>query len=133
MVGQPLVIQAKQVQDRGVKIVDMNLVFDCSEAEVVGSAMDCSTFDAAAGKPHREAERIVVASVAVLGRRRATELAAPNHERFFQETALLQICQQLGDRPINVFAQPFVARVVFAVRDHLCGRRFTFGKIQAAE
>jgi hypothetical protein len=133
MVGQPPVIQAKQMQDRGVEIVDMNFVFDGGEAKLVGSAVDRSAFDAAAGKPHREAIRIVITSVAVLGRRRATELAAPNHERFFQETALLQICQQLGDRPINVFAQPFVARVVFAVRDHLYGRRFTFGKIQAAE
>ena len=38
-VGQPRVVEAEQVQDRGVQVVDVDLVLDGVEAEVVGLAV----------------------------------------------------------------------------------------------
>ena len=40
MVGEPLVVEAQQVQDRGVEIVDMDRVFDDVVGEIVGLAVD---------------------------------------------------------------------------------------------
>src|SRR6266851_3787589 len=61
-VGQLLVIQAEQVQDRGVKIGDVAWVVDSPEAELVGRADGLAALDAGAGQPHREAVRVVVAA-----------------------------------------------------------------------
>ena len=39
-VGELLVVEAEQVQDRGVQVVDVDAVFDGLEAELVGGAVD---------------------------------------------------------------------------------------------
>ena len=39
-VGEPLVVDAEQVQDRGLQIVDVDGVLDDVVAEVVGAAVD---------------------------------------------------------------------------------------------
>ena len=38
--GEPLVVEAEQVQDRGLQVVDVDLVLDGAEAELVGLAED---------------------------------------------------------------------------------------------
>lgn len=114
-VRQPLMVKTEQVQDGRVQIVNVDLVGDGRKAERIGRTMDGATFDTAAGQPHRKAIGIVVASISVLRRRRATKFAAPNNECFVEQAALFQISQQLCDWPVNVFAQPFITRIVFAV------------------
>ena len=52
-VGELLVVEAQQVQDRGVQVVDVDLVLDGLEAELVGRAVDVPPLHAAAGQPHR--------------------------------------------------------------------------------
>ena len=37
-VGEPGVVEAEEVEDRGVEVVDVDLVLDAGEAEVVGLA-----------------------------------------------------------------------------------------------
>ena len=76
-----LVVEAQQVQHRGVQVVDLELVLDDLVAVLVGLAVDRAAFDAAAGQPEREAERVVVAAVRALGERRAAELARPDDQR----------------------------------------------------
>ena len=39
-IGEPRVIQAEQVQDRGVKIVNVNGLFDGADAVLVRGAVD---------------------------------------------------------------------------------------------
>ena len=39
-VGELLVVEAQQMEDRGVQVVDVDLVLDGLEAELVGGAMD---------------------------------------------------------------------------------------------
>ena len=43
-VGEPLVVEAEQVQDRGVQVVHVDAVLDGAEAELVGGAVDVPPF-----------------------------------------------------------------------------------------
>ena len=61
-VGQPLVVDAQQVQHRGVQVVDVDLVLHRPEAVVVGGAVDLAAAHAAARQPHGEAVGVVVAA-----------------------------------------------------------------------
>ena len=63
VVGEAFVVEAHQVQNRGVQIVDGLAVFDGAVAEVVGGADDGAAFDARARQPEREAVGVVVAAV----------------------------------------------------------------------
>src|SRR5215468_10927327 len=74
------VVEAEQVQDGGVQVVDVDGVFRGVQAEFVGRADDLATLDAAAGQQGGEAVGVVVAAVGALGHRRAAELAAPDHQ-----------------------------------------------------
>ena len=55
-------VEAEQVQDGRVQVVDVDLVLDGVVAELVGRAVDDAALEAAAGHPHREAERVVIAA-----------------------------------------------------------------------
>ena len=77
-VRQLLVVEAQQVQDRRVQIVDVDLVLDGGEAELVGRAVDVPALDAAAGQPHREAVVVVVAAVDLAGVRARRAAARPS-------------------------------------------------------
>src|SRR4051812_43265984 len=61
-VSQLGVLQAKQREDAGVEIVEVNGISDGPQPEFVGGADDLATLDSAAGHPDREAIRIVVAA-----------------------------------------------------------------------
>src|SRR6185369_14000926 len=61
-VGQLEVVQAEQVENRRVQIVDVNFFLDRVKTEFVGRAQDNAGFDAAAGQPNREAMRVMVAA-----------------------------------------------------------------------
>ncbi len=70
--------------------------------EIVGRAVSDARLDAAAGHPHRERLRMMVAAEAAaeaglaFDHRRAAEFAAPDHERVVEQAALLQILHQGG-------------------------------------
>ena len=83
-VGQPLVVDAEQVQDRRVQIVDMYFVDHRVIAVVIGFTIGQATTDPAARHPDREPMGIVIASVAILGSGSPAELSAPDHQRVFQ-------------------------------------------------
>ena len=63
-VRQALLVQAEQVQDGRVQIVDVNLVGRRPRAQFIGGAVSHSAFDASAGHPHRVAAIAVIAGVA---------------------------------------------------------------------
>ena len=94
-------IEAEERQHRRVRIVDVHLVVDGAQAELVGGADDLAALDAAAGHPHGEAVRIVIAALAALRRRRAAELARPHDERFLELTARREILEQRRDRLVD--------------------------------
>ncbi len=97
--GLPFVVDPEQVLHRGVEVVHVHRVLDDVVAELVGLAVDMAAFDAAAGHPEAEATGVVVATVGVLGDlalaiRGAAEFAAPDHERIFQQPALLEVLDE---------------------------------------
>ena len=104
------------MQERGVQIVNVHAIFDGPQAQLVGRADHLPAADAAAGHPHREAGRVVVAAVAFFAHRRAAEFAAPDHQRFVEQTAPLQIAQQPGDRLVHRAAELAVVLLELAVR-----------------
>ncbi len=91
------VVEAEQMQDRGVQVMHMHRVRHRFEAEVVGCPMHGSPLDASSGKPHREAVMVMVAPVLLAGvvgtrqlhGRGTSELTAPNNQRFVEKPALL--------------------------------------------
>ena len=101
-VGELLVVETQEVEDGGVEVVDSNPTFDGLEAELVGGSVDESSFHATAGHPHREAERVMVAAVAVLGDGCPAELAAPDHQGVVEQPSTLQVGQEPGDRLVDL-------------------------------
>ena len=96
VVSQALVIDAHQVQDRRMQVVNVDNVLDRMPAVLVGGAVDHSAAHAAAGQPHAETKRMMFAAVAfvlplgvkrTLGRRCATELATPQDQRIVAQAA----------------------------------------------
>ena len=55
LVGQPGMIDAQQVQDRRVQVVDFDRVADDVVREIVGLAMSLARLDAAPGQPDGKA------------------------------------------------------------------------------
>src|SRR3989442_14913676 len=106
---QSRVVDAEQVQDRGVKIVHVNRVCSDVVGEIVGLAEGKSGLYAGAGEPDGETAWMVVAAV-VVGRKcplaidGAAEFAAPDDESIIQEAALFEVCDERRRRLIGVAA-----------------------------
>jgi hypothetical protein len=78
LIGQLGVIEAQQMQQGRMQIMDVDLIFHHIEAKFVGLADARTRLDATARHPHRERLRVMVAAVgAALHHRRPAELAAP--------------------------------------------------------
>src|SRR4051794_22774484 len=80
---EALVVEAEQLEDGGVEVADVDGVLDDVVAEVVRLAVDRAALDAAAGHPHGEAARVMVAAVVGLRQPalrvdRPAELSAPD-------------------------------------------------------
>ena len=67
-------VEAELMQDRGVDVGDVVSVLDGVEPDLVGRAVDKPTLDPAARHPDGEAVDVMVAAVAPLRSRCATEL-----------------------------------------------------------
>ena len=105
---------------RGVQVVDVEAVLDGAEAEFVGGADGLAALHAAAGHPHREAGRVVIAAVAFFAHRRAAEFAAPDDQRLVEQAALLEVLEQPGDRLVDLAAEPAVVLLDLAcAQSHL--------------
>ncbi len=61
-VGEAFVIEAEEMQEGGVQIVEMHLVNFGGLARRIGGSVAQPSFDAATGHPHRESHMIVIAS-----------------------------------------------------------------------
>ena len=81
------------MQHRGVKVMKVHFVLNSRDTVFVRRADSLTTLRATTGQPSCEAGRVVIATVLLLGMRRATKLAPPNNERILQHVALLQVGQ----------------------------------------
>src|SRR5438132_6923863 len=57
-IGQLLVIDAHEMKNCRVEIVHVHFILNRVPTELVRRAMDDTSFDATAGQPHRETERM---------------------------------------------------------------------------
>ena len=110
-VSQAFVIDAKQMQDRGLQIVYVDGLFSDIEAEVVGTAVNVSLANTTSGEPDTEGLWMMVASVGLLT---ATDFAhgcsskfSGHHDKcFIQQTALIEIVDESGDAAVGHFTVP---------------------------
>ena len=106
-IGEALVIDAHEVQDGGVQVVHVHGILGDVVAEFVGLAVTGTGFDAAAGHPHGEATRMVVAAgfgavPLALARDAAAELAAPDDEGVLEQSATFEILDERGAGLVGV-------------------------------
>src|SRR5438128_8901449 len=97
---------------------------DDAVAEVVGPSDGLAGLDAAAGEPHREGVRVMVAAqelrpAPLLVHGRAPELAAPDDQGRVEQPPLLQVLEKRGRRLVGLAAaarQPDVLDVRIRAR-----------------
>src|SRR3954451_1145022 len=102
-VGQAFVVEAEQVEDGRLEVVDVDGVVADLVAEVVGAAVGGAGADAAAGHEEGEAVGVVVAAHclavggAALLEGGAAEFAAADDQGALEQAAVFQILDQRGD------------------------------------
>src|SRR5205807_6159706 len=81
--SKPFVIDAEQVQNRRVQVVNMHAVLDRREAELIRGAHVSSSLRAAAGQPHGVGIDVMIAAdrLTNLAHRRTAEFTAPDDQR----------------------------------------------------
>ena len=75
------VIEAQEVQDRGVNIVHVIRLLDSTQTNFVGRANGLTGLYTAARHPYSEAPGIVVAPIASLVERSTAKFSTPNDKR----------------------------------------------------
>ena len=101
-IGQLLMIQPHLMQQRGMQIMHVHLILHGIVAKLIGSAMNMTRLESAAGEPGGEAAGVVVSAGAVLfGVGGSAELAAPPDERVFEEAALFEVGEEGADRSVD--------------------------------
>ena len=92
-VGEAGVVEAEEVEEGGVEVMDVDFVFDRFVAELVGVAEGLAPLYPAAGQPHGEAAAVVVAALGPFGPGGAAEFPPPDDERFVEQAAALEVGQ----------------------------------------
>ena len=100
-------VDAQQMHERCLKVVDVNWILDDVVTEIVGLAVTDSRLDASASHPDRKTLGMMIATVVRLGQFtlrviRTAEFATPNDQRVVQHASLLQIQNQGSRSTIRV-------------------------------
>src|SRR5205807_538363 len=74
-IGDAHVVKPETPENRGVQIVNVGSLFDGAETDIVGAPDNLAGLDAAAGHPHTEPPRIVIAPLPLFIERSAPELS----------------------------------------------------------
>ena len=97
VIGEPFVVESKQVQYGGVKVVHGGNILFGLPPEGVGGTVGIRCIDASSRKPTREACRVVVASAgSFLEGWHSAEFCAPDYEDVVQHAAILEITDKGG-------------------------------------
>ena len=106
---QGLVIQAQQMQDGGVDVVDMNAILYGPQSNGIRGAVSHASTHTSAGEPQCVAPRIVVAAGSLFAHRHPSKFTTPNDECVLEQAPLFQVAQQGGD---GLVGSPTVTSVV---------------------
>ncbi|MFT7642444.1 MAG: hypothetical protein ACI9G1_004201, partial [Pirellulaceae bacterium] len=117
---KPLVVYAKQVQNRSMQVANMNGVIDGVVAEFIGPAVSHPRLYTTTGHPHRKAAWMMIASALgtipfPLPGDASTKLTAPQDERLIQQPSLFEVGYQRGTGLICVATASYTPRAESAV------------------
>ena len=106
---EALVVDPKQVENGGIQVANVNGILDDVVAEIIGGAVDDSTFDSGSCHPDAEAAWMVIAAIVGFGETalaidRASEFAAPNNQGVVEHASHFQILNKSCTRLIDVAA-----------------------------
>ncbi len=87
LVNKAHVVEAHKVKNGGMKIVDMEFIFDGTKAEFIGCANGLAAFDPATRHPHGETRGVVVSAIAFFAHGGSAEFASPNDECAIEKPA----------------------------------------------
>ena len=107
-VRQAFVVQAHEVQDGRMEVVDVGSIFDGSQPKYIGSAIAETGFDSATGHPDRETVVIVVTPFLAFGSRGSAKFSSPQDQRLVEQSALFKIREQRGNSLVAGIRQAFV-------------------------
>ena len=95
-------IEADEVEDCRVQIVDRGHVLDRLVAKVVGRAVMEGPLHAGTGQPHGETCGVMVAAIGpLLEGRHPAKLRHEHHQRVGKQATVLEIPEQSGDRLVE--------------------------------
>ena len=89
--GQSFVIHSQQMQDGGVKIVDVNLAIPREETIFIRGAVGCATLNTTTCEPHREPVGIVITTICALSRGGTPEFPSPPDQGVVQKATVFQV------------------------------------------
>ena len=95
-VSELFVVEAEQVQDRGVEVVHMNFVLGDLNAVIVRTAVANAGSDAGAGHPRTKHGRMMLAAfIFGIGHKgSASKFSSPNDQGIVQHAARFEIFEQ---------------------------------------
>jgi hypothetical protein len=100
--GESFVIQAKAVENRCLKVVNVDGIFDDMKAEIIGFSISESPSYSPACQPHRVRLGVVVSSERSAKRRivfnhgRSPKLATPDDEGGIEQAAFFEVVDECG-------------------------------------
>ena len=107
-IGQPFMVDAKQMENGRLKIMNSDEVLGDVEAHLVAGTVNHTATNPGTGKPATKHPR-VVASACDTGRRlirAAPKLCGEHHQRILQHAPLFEVGQQRGGRLIDIIGLP---------------------------
>ena len=106
MIGELFMIQAQEVQDRGMQIPEMHLALHRTCPGFISTAVHITPLNPATGKPEGKAMWIMPCFILVVAgnKSRATELTTPNHQGVIKQAAHFKVSKQGGNRGIGRLA-----------------------------
>src|SRR6266404_9184983 len=90
---QPLMVDAEEMQDRGVQVVAVGPAAGALVAELVALSVADAALDAGAGQPGNKRAAVMVTAGGALRERHPAELGRPDDQRVVEQAALLQVAE----------------------------------------
>src|SRR4029078_7895478 len=104
------VVNAKEMQNGRVGVMDMTQVVRDGSPNLVGLAVSDTAFHGAAGKPRREAGPVMAAAFRTVLAGGSAKFGSPHDKCFVEHAAALEVFQQTSDRLVDGLGQRLMLR-----------------------
>ena len=83
-IDQPFMVEAEEMKNGGVQVMDVDGVLGDLEAKLVGCPVGQAWFEATSGHPDGESFLVVISAITALQHRSAAKLPGPNDKGFIE-------------------------------------------------